>query len=92
MLKAEKHQCEGIKRGTWHRHRCITNGSIERDGKWYCGIHDPVKIAEKRKRGKEKWDEEWTKARAVRRRLEAQDHYCEKLTTEYLEIHQAEKP
>ena len=27
---------------------CSNTGKVERDGKWWCGIHDPVKVAEKR--------------------------------------------
>lgn len=39
MAKIKKHQCckRVYSNNTWH----------ERDGKWYCGIHDPVKIKAK---------------------------------------------
>lgn len=35
-------------------HRCQNNGKVERDGKWFCGIHDPVKVAERRAKIDEK--------------------------------------
>ena len=31
----------------WPR-KCSTRAKVERDGKWYCGIHDPVRVAAKR--------------------------------------------
>ena len=34
--------------GSWCGHDCTKTVKVERDGKWYCGIHDPVKVAEKR--------------------------------------------
>ncbi len=24
--------------------RCVRNGTVERDGKWWCGTHDPEKV------------------------------------------------
>ena len=49
---AEKHQCSGdvfranngMVRGWGERGRCTRNGKIERDGKWYCGVHDPFAV------------------------------------------------
>jgi len=35
---------------------CEYAGKVERDGKWFCGIHDPVKKAEKDKVRQEKYD------------------------------------
>ena len=37
-------------------YRCILGASVERDGKWYCDGHDPVAIAERKKRDKEERD------------------------------------
>ena len=36
-------------------HQCSRKGKFERDGKWYCGQHDPVKVAERRKKADVKW-------------------------------------
>lgn len=37
---------------------CTRNGSIERDGQWYCGSHDPVKKAERDKVSQQKWEKQ----------------------------------
>lgn len=31
-------------------HICNNPGKIEIDGRWYCGIHNPVSIAERREK------------------------------------------
>jgi hypothetical protein len=36
--------------------KCSRNGSIERDGKWYCKTHDPLAIEEKRKKREIKYE------------------------------------
>jgi hypothetical protein len=39
---------ETIYRGPWdHSSRCSRKGKVERDGKRYCGQHDPVAVKEK---------------------------------------------
>ena len=50
----EKHECS---KNVWHPgsfwgdlRLCEKNGTVERDGKWYCGQHDPVAIEEKRRK------------------------------------------
>src|SRR3990167_595936 len=51
-------------RGVWHRaHQCPYKGVIERDGKRYCRIHDPVKVLERRTAREEKWEADY-RARA----------------------------
>ncbi len=96
MAKTEKHKCcKRVYSGTridFGGHHCTKNATIERDGSWYCGIHDPVKVKERQ----EKADAEYRRKRAINnekyRRLNAERHYCSKLTTEYLETHEAEMP
>ena len=29
----------------WHSHPCAKKGTVERNGKPYCGVHDPQKVA-----------------------------------------------
>ncbi len=41
-MPKKTHRCEGSIRGDYRSHRCLRNAKIERDGKWYCGTHDPV--------------------------------------------------
>ncbi len=64
---------------------CPAAGKIERDGKWYCGIHDPVAIAERaaKREAKRKSVEaakpkpRMTQAEAALRLVEAmQEHGC----------------
>lgn len=43
-------------------HMCAKNATIERDGKWYCGTHDPVAMAEKQRAR----DAQWKKDREER--------------------------
>jgi uncharacterized Zn finger protein (UPF0148 family) len=56
-MATEKHQCSkqiysGI---TLNGRRCEINAKVERDGKWYCGIHDPVAVKAKRDAQEAKW-------------------------------------
>jgi len=88
----EKHQCEEKVResGRWpHYHPCIFNATINRDGKWYCKKHDPVTIKEKREWAMRLYNESREREHRIRLRERAMEHYCENLTTEYMETHQA---
>ena len=52
--------CALVSKGTtWHRYRmrCTRNKKVEREGRPYCGKHDPVKVAEKYAKRQMKWDE-----------------------------------
>lgn len=60
--KNSRQCCGQIRRGSGYhiRHvQCEKTGKIERDGKWYCGTHDPVKRAEKRAAIQAKWQGDW---------------------------------
>jgi len=54
--------CQGVSPSDpWSRSmptECGKRAKAERDGKWYCGIHDPVRVQERRKAEQEKQDEE----------------------------------
>lgn len=58
----EKQRCCNTK---WtyggYRRACTKTAKVERDGKWYCGVHDPVARAEKAEARLEQWR---TKAQA----------------------------
>jgi len=64
-MDLNKQCCQRVNdRGVWHRaHRCPYKGVIERDGKRYCRIHDPVKVLERRTAREEKWEADY-RARA----------------------------
>ncbi len=51
-----KPECSGTMWGGWSRVRCTRTGKYERSGKHYCGICDPVRKEEKRKKKLEKWE------------------------------------
>jgi len=57
--------------GSFHSYPCRKRASIERDGKWYCGIHDPVAKAEKQAARDAKWQTKW-EARKARQAAEEQ--------------------
>lgn len=44
MGMADKHQCCALVYGSdaWRSFPCSRAGTIEREGKWYCKMHDPV--------------------------------------------------
>ena len=48
---------------------CGRKAKVERSGKFYCFMHDPVRIDERRKIRNAEWDAKWEadKARAERR-------------------------
>ena len=64
-MDLNKQCCQRVNdRGVWHRaHQCPYKGVIERDGKRYCRIHDPVKVLERRTAREEKWEADY-RARA----------------------------
>lgn len=42
------HKCqERVGLGSWYPTVCGAKGKVERDGRWYCGRHDPVAIKER---------------------------------------------
>lgn len=44
---------------------CCLRGKVERDGKLYCGIHDPVAVAEKREEIGKKWRDNFHEERRI---------------------------
>ena len=60
----------------WHSHPCANKGTVERDGKPYCGVHDPQKVAARQARrdasyldAREEQDAKWKAADARARAL-----------------------
>lgn len=54
-----KQKCCGKSWSGWSDVHCSKNAKVERDGRHYCGIHDPVRIKERDAKRKEKWDAKW---------------------------------
>lgn len=44
----EKHTCEKSIWTVFYTSKCGKNAKFERNGKWYCGYHDPVKVKARR--------------------------------------------
>jgi len=49
--------------GAFHTHQCSKNGVVERNGRWYCKIHDPEYIKKKQDKETQKFKEEQKKRR-----------------------------
>jgi hypothetical protein len=60
-MTTEKHKCCGSvwPAGAYRSYPCHHNAKVERDGKWYCGTHDPVAIKEKQDKKKAESDARW---------------------------------
>ena len=53
----EKRCCHELFRD-WRRVQCHNKANVEWDGKLYCGVHDPVKVAARRAKTQARWDAE----------------------------------
>jgi len=69
---------------------CTRDGTVERNGSWFCRRHDPVCRAERDAKRREKADQEFQASREHirerQRRTQACVNACEDFGTEYLEI------
>ena len=82
----EKEQCQQViydDRGPdW---LCTKKAIVERDGKFYCKIHDPEYIKEKHRKWQEKFDKEFAENTIRDHRKSVIRKVCEPFTTEWLE-------
>lgn len=67
---------EHVYTGTWGGSSCSLKAKVERDGKGYCTIHDPVRRAEKRAERDRKWEEAAAARKAERERVKREPHIC----------------
>ena len=58
----------------WHDRQCKKPAIVERDGKWYCKIHDPEYIKEKQRKADEAYKAKC--CATCNRRLESYWSYC----------------
>ena len=49
-----------------HSYPCTKPVKVERDGKHYCTIHDPARVAKKRAAKDAEWNAKWAKQNAER--------------------------
>ena len=61
----------------WSAYTCSKNAKVERDGRLYCGTHDPIKVAERRVKQKAKWDEKWAAQKKASERRAQRDKFRE---------------
>lgn len=57
--------CAGLIWEGLRDHACVASATIERDGKWWCRHHDPVKKAERRAAQDREWDEKRARGKAI---------------------------
>ena len=73
--------------GIWQSSPCGNKAKVEFNGSWYCGIHDPRKVAKKHIARQKKRDEAKKVSDERWRRRVAEEHFCQEMPTEYLESH-----
>jgi uncharacterized Zn finger protein (UPF0148 family) len=72
-MTTDKPRCsEDVWDGGFRPHRCRNSGSVERDGKWYCKVHDPIARKERQERRDEEYRAEQERQLARRRKREAE--------------------
>lgn len=72
--------CKRVYGDSMRGHPCRNRAKVFHDGEFYCGVHDPVKVAERRKKSQEKRTAEWEAARKLeqkRHEREARRDLCE---------------
>ena len=74
-MSEKQNQCHKKIRHNFQSYLCKKKAKVERNGVWYCGIHDPVRIEEKRKERNAKqsaiWNERDAKVKAREKRERA---------------------
>ena len=55
----------------WPR-QCSMKSKVERNGKHYCGRHDPVAVEDKRKKQNAKWEAEFSAEKEARKTAAAE--------------------
>ena len=85
-MKRFNHPCtESVFRTDFYSSRCQKEGVVERDGKWYCTVHDPEYKKAKQVAWQKKFDAEYLARQQVYRRNFAMRKACAPFTTEELE-------
>lgn len=53
----------------FYYYKCSRGATVERNGKFYCTQHDPVRRAEKRQARNRQWKEAWDREQEARRKF-----------------------
>jgi uncharacterized Zn finger protein (UPF0148 family) len=56
----------------WLGGRCTKTAKVERDGKWYCGTHDPVAVKARDDARSAVRSAQWNAEQAIRARADAE--------------------
>lgn len=59
--------CREVYGQSWGGHPCGKAAKVERDGHYYCGTHDPVRVVAKDEARRQKWTAKWEAERADRK-------------------------
>lgn len=80
MATTGKKCCESVyDPGRFRPRGCSKNATVERDGKPYCGLHDPDRVEAKRAERHAKLDRQWAAERAAKQQ-EAERQELERLS------------
>jgi len=69
----------------WYSHQCLNKPKVEREGKLYCGVHDPVRLKKLYDEKHKEWEKEWAETEAKRKRINLMTKYFEEVSTEEIE-------
>jgi len=67
MSEAKQRCCKRVYTGSFEGHQCTKPALVEAKGKWYCAVHDPAKVKERRDNNLAKWELEHEKRLKVLR-------------------------
>jgi hypothetical protein len=81
---SDKHTCCANRFNGYRRYICGKTAKAERDGKWYCGIHDPVRLKAIRDKTYARYRAESEAQDKAWRRQIAEAKACEGVETELL--------
>jgi len=73
--------CKKIYTGSWSQtsRSCSRAGTVERDGKFYCKQHDPVRIKEKQEKDRLEREQVWEERRRIKKLEKAAPELLEAL-------------
>ena len=77
-MSDERHTCCATVRGDkigwrYSYSACGKTAKVERDGKWYCAIHDPQRRKNKEAERRAAWEANWKSSQGLRQSLRASD-------------------
>ena len=59
----DKIRCEERIYENFYSSQCQKTAKVERNGKWYCGIHDPEKVKARQDARQKKWEDKWARGK-----------------------------